>query len=498
MHLQAAEFLYETRLFPTLEYTFKHALTHEVAYGSLLQERRRTLHARIVEAIETLYSDRLAEHVERLAHHALRGEVWDKALRYCRQAGTKASARSAYQEAVVYIEQALVALSHLPESRGKLEQAIDLRLELRNAFLPLGEHGRIFDRLREAENLAHMLDDRQRLGQVCVYMTEYFRMMNDLDHAIQSGQRALALATAHGDVGLQVMANYYMGSVYYDLGDYRRAMDVLGWNVSSLAGDLIRERFGMTGLPSVLSRVFLSWSLAELGAFAEGVPRGEEGVRIAEAADHPFSRIWAYVGIGHLYLRKGDFHRSVSMLERGFGLCQEWHIATLFPTVASNLGVAYALSGRVSEALPLLEQAASRGRRGHYFARLSEAYLLAGRTEDALERAQRALDASREFHQRGYQAYALRLLGDVVAQREPPDYERAEVYYQEALVLADELGMRPLQAHCHLGLGTLYATIGQREQARAGLSAAIKLYRTMAMTFWLPQAEAALARVEGQ
>jgi tetratricopeptide (TPR) repeat protein len=210
------------------------------------------------------------------------------------------------------------------------------------------------------------------------------------------------------------------------------------------------------------------------------------------------SRIWAYVGIGHLYFRKGDFHWSVSMLERGFGLCQEWHIATLFPTVASNLGVAYALSGRVSEALPLLEQAASKGRRGHYFARLSEAYLLAGRTEDALERAQRALDASREFHQRGYQAYALRLLGDVVARREPPDCERAEVYYQEALVLADELGMRPLQAHCHLGLGTLYAKIDCPEPARAELSAAIELYRVMDMTFWLPEAEAALAQVEGR
>ena len=115
-HLQAAEFLYETRLFPELEYTFKHALTHEVAYGSLLQERRRALHARIVEALEALAGDRMAEQVERLAHHALRGEVWDKALAYCRQAGEKAMARSAYREAVGYFEQALSALPHLPES----------------------------------------------------------------------------------------------------------------------------------------------------------------------------------------------------------------------------------------------------------------------------------------------------------------------------------------------------------------------------------------------
>src|SRR5262245_31136525 len=101
-HLQAAEFLYETSLFPELEYTFKHALTHDVAYGSLLQERRRTLHARIVEVMEGLAGDRLTDQVERLAHHALRGEVWDKALAYCRQAGEKAMARSVYREAVGY------------------------------------------------------------------------------------------------------------------------------------------------------------------------------------------------------------------------------------------------------------------------------------------------------------------------------------------------------------------------------------------------------------
>ena len=136
-HLQAAEFLYETRLFPEREYTFKHALTHEVTYGSLLQERRRVLHARIVEALEALAGDRVAEQVERLANHALRGEVWDKALAYCRQAGEKAMARSAHREAVGYFEQALSALPHLPEQRDTHEQAIDLRLALRTALVRL-------------------------------------------------------------------------------------------------------------------------------------------------------------------------------------------------------------------------------------------------------------------------------------------------------------------------------------------------------------------------
>ena len=134
-HLQAAEFLYETRLFPEIEYTFKHALTQQVAYETLLQERRRALHARIVETLEALAGERLAEQVERLAHHALRGEVWDKALAYCRQAGEKALARSAYREAVGSFEQALSALPHLPEQRDTREQAVDLRLALRSALL---------------------------------------------------------------------------------------------------------------------------------------------------------------------------------------------------------------------------------------------------------------------------------------------------------------------------------------------------------------------------
>src|SRR5262249_36526085 len=163
-HIQAAEFLYETRLFPEHAYTFKHALTHEVAYGSLLQERRRGLHARIVEALECLAPDRLAEQVEHLAHHALRGEVWDKALAYFRQVGEKAMARSAYREAAGYFEQALGALVHLPEQRDTREQAIDLRLALRSALTPSGDLGRVLAYLREAETLGVALDDPRRLG----------------------------------------------------------------------------------------------------------------------------------------------------------------------------------------------------------------------------------------------------------------------------------------------------------------------------------------------
>ncbi|HEX9867392.1 MAG TPA: hypothetical protein VGC99_02150, partial [Candidatus Tectomicrobia bacterium] len=128
---------------------------------------------------------------------------------------------------------------------------------------------------------------------------------------------------------------------------------------------------------------------------------------------------------------------------------------------------------------------------------LAEAQLMAGRVEEAQALAERTLALAREHQERGHQAYALRLLGDIAAQRNPPAVEVAAAYYQQARALASELGMRPLVAHCHRGLGTLYATLDRREQAHVELAAAIALYRAMDMTFWLPQAEALLAQVEG-
>ena len=189
------------------------------------------------------------------------------------------------------------------------------------------------------------------------------------------------------------------------------------------------------------------------------------------------------------------------MLERAVGICQDADIPALFPWMAAALGAAYTLAGRVADAVPLLTQAMAQatamGRVDvQDICRLSlgEAQVQAGHLEEAYTLAERALALAREHQERGNQAYALRLLGDIAARREPTQAEQAEAYYRQALALAEELGMRPLQAHCHLGLGTLYVKTGQREQARTELSTAIELYRDMDMTFWLPQAEAALAR----
>jgi class 3 adenylate cyclase/tetratricopeptide (TPR) repeat protein len=286
-HLQVAEFLYETSLFPERVYTFKHALTHDVAYRSLLQERRRALHARIVEALEVITGDRLSEHIEQLAYHAFRGEVWAKAFAYFRQAGAKAMEQSAHRETVAYLEQALAALAKLPESRETMAQAVDVHLEVRDTCLELGALGQMLDNLHAAERLAEALDDPRRLGWICCHLCNYFYRTGAHDQALAAGQRALSLATTCGDDTLQVMTRFNLGVAYFFLGDYAQAIDLLRRNITLLVGERRYERVRRSLNSSVLSRMMVAKSLAERGAFAEGIAHGEEGVRIAETVDLP-------------------------------------------------------------------------------------------------------------------------------------------------------------------------------------------------------------------
>ena len=226
---------------------------------------------------------------------------------------------------------------------------------------------------------------------------------------------------------------------------------------------------------------------------------------MAEAVAHLASLMYASWGVGPLGLRRGDLPRALPRLERAMDLGQDTDLPVFFPRMAVPLGAAYLLSGRVVDAVQLLTLAveqtmatATAGFQAPCALALGEAQMMAGRLEEAHALAERTLTLARAHQERGHEAYALHLLGAIAAHRAPPHAEIAEHYYRQALALADELGMRPLQAHCHLGLGTLYAATGQREQVHTALSTAITLYRAMDMTFWLPQAAAALGQLEGR
>ena len=499
--LQAAEFLYETNLFPEVEYSFKHALTTEVAYGALLHDRRILLHARVVKALEEITENTSHDHLDKLAHHAYQGECWEKAVAYSRDAGMKAMGRSGYREAVMYFDRGLSSLDHLPKNRINLEQAIDLRVALRNALFPLEELGRLLENLKSAESLAEALGDQRRLGRIAGYLVHYYTLMGDRENASEAGRRGLRLADALGDFSIQVELNYYLGRAYYYTGNYRQAIECHQHNIQSLTGRTIREHFDMECSPAILCRVFLAMCFAETGEFSDAISHGKEAVALANETDHPFGSVYADCGLGFAYLRKGDIAAAIDVLERGLERCRIADIPVQFPLVAAPLGLAYALSGRIAEGTSLLEQVvgqtASKRSSGQAFrvAWLSSVYLYARRLEEAASHAELALKLSRDHQERGREAWILRLIGQIHADRNPANPGQVEFHYRQALRQANELGMRPLIAHCHFGLGELYTRTDQRDKAHQELSTAIDLYHTMGMTSGIRETETALAKI---
>jgi tetratricopeptide (TPR) repeat protein len=492
-----ADFLYETGLYPDIAYAFTHALTHEVTYGGLLQERRRELHARIVDAIETLHRDRLGEHTERLAHHAVRGELREKAVHYLRQAGLKAAERSALPDARAWFEQALGVLEALPESESTLEQGFEIRLELRPVLNQLGEVRRMLEQLREAEALAQKLNDDRRRGRVCALMANIHSQFGELDEALASGTRAMEIAGRLGDLRLRILTTGLFESVHYLRGEYERVVELATDNLASLPADWVYEYFGLTAPPSVYDRHWLVIGLAQLGRFAEAADHEAEAIRLAESIHHPFTIGVAHFAAGTLHLLEGDWPAARSLIEHGTSALRTGKGVLLLPRMVASSAWVLAQLGEASEALnrlregeQLLEGFGARGivgQRGWAYHSLGRACLLL----DELDEARRLGDRAVEFSPRhpGFAAHALHLLGDIAAHPDRFDAESGEGHYRQALALAEPRGMRPLVAHCRLGLGKLYRRTDEREQAQEHLTTAVSMYREMDMRFWLEQAE---------
>lgn len=492
--LQRAEFLYEIRPSPdVLEYTFKHALTYEVAYQSLLTTRRRALHARITEAIETLYPDRLADHIEQLAHHAMCGEQFERAVKYAREAGTRALTRSAYRNSVEHFDQALVALAHLPASATTNQAAIDLRFDLRTALTPLGEHGRIIDHLREAERLAQSLGDDARLGRVSAYLADYFRQVGEHDRAISEGERALAIARNLDDLTLEIASNTYLGHACQNTGQYRRAITLFRRNADVASGDLVRGTFGLPFPSSVQSRIWLAACLSELGEFAAGVEAAEESIRIAESIGHPASLATAWSVLGNLYLRRGEPAQALPLLERGYTMSRTGNLNIWLPNVESWLGLALVRLARLQEGLRLLVSAVDRersmARLAHHsirLAALAEGYLLVGEASRAAATSAHALELSRKQGERGNEAHALLGFAEIAARTNPPAMDDAEAGFRQGLGLAEALEMRPVAAQCHLGLATVLRAARRADESRRHLAQARALCHDMGRTLHVP------------
>jgi class 3 adenylate cyclase/tetratricopeptide (TPR) repeat protein len=503
--LQGGEFLYERSLFPDLEYTFKHALTHEVAYGSLLKDRRRALHGQIVDAVTAVYGDRLPEHVERLAHHARQSERWTQAVDYCWQAGRKAMARSANREAVTYFDQALSALASHPDGTRGLDKAFDIRLDLRSALIPLGEFPRIFQTLHELESLAEQMEDVRRQGLVAALMAGAYPNLGRSEQATAYGERARQIARATGDAAIDILANTYLGASYYFLGKYQQSVECTRRVVTLLPRERSHESFGVAIRPAVFARGFLCWSLSEQGHLDEAEEVAREALDLAEAVGHPQTVVAGLLALGTLYVRRGDVALAIAPFERARELCHRHDVRLWKPIFAAFLGYSLALSARFADAELLLREALDEAelmRLGSFHSQmilwLSEARLLMGAVIDAEKLADDALESTHDKGEAGLEPWALRLVAEVSTHREPLDVSRAEELYYQAMRQAERLGAHPLVARCHLDLGRLHRRAGEDQEARHHLATAAVLFREMKMRLWSDRAEAELRRLPGE
>jgi class 3 adenylate cyclase/tetratricopeptide (TPR) repeat protein len=463
--LTAASLLVESSLYPEIRYSFRHALTSEVAYNALTEERRRSLHAAVVSAIEEAHAPKIAEYCAILAYHAAHGEVWNKLLVYARQAGTRAATQSAYREAALHFEQALVGLSHLQQSTEVLEFAIAIRFELRNALFPLGEIERDLAHMRVAEQVAMKLGDYRQQAWIASYISRDLALLGHPNEALEAAEKALALANEVNDHELRILVSSYVGHAYFALGNYKRAVDIERRILDEIAAEPIERRFGLPLPGHVMFRCWLVWALSRLGAFENVDKVWAELSSLITVLDHPLSHTVAQYTHGLSLVQRGAYEEGALVLERALELCEKWGLPAWFPVIGACLGYAYSMTARTDRGLEFLRRAVQRSREFHLMehhalevAWLAEACLAAGLVEEATSWSDEAIRIARLQKGRGNEAYALWVRAKVAVRVGDVDHHAMGTWIETSLAIAEECGLAPVTAKCEELMNSRRAT----------------------------------------
>jgi predicted ATPase len=475
--LQAAEFLYETRLFPDVEYTFKHALTHEVAYGSVLQERRRLLHARITQAVETVYPDRLSEHVELLAHHALRGELWEKASEYLHQAGSKAAARCTYKEAASYFQQALEVVGHFPETRDTIAQAIDIRIALgavlvaaKGSYAPEVEE--IYTGARE---LCERIGETAQLFPVLWGLCRFYDAGGELRKAQNLGDQLLMIAERSQDTSLILEAHHTLWATLILRGEF-------GSTLSHAEKGIVLydpNKHGQHALqygghdPGVCALVSEARALWLLGFPDKALQKAQESLALAQKLSHPFSLVFTtFAGVGWVHEHRREAQITEQLLDGVSTIATDqerpsWRFRTMLLRALLVME-----QGRTTEALELAHQGIALDlnrksrEQSHTDVLLAQVYGKTGQIEKAFDVLERALARAHQSGERWYEAELYRINGELLLNPSFSAEEPAEACFQKALKVSREQSAKSLELRAAMSLSRLWQRQGKKDEAR--------------------------------
>jgi tetratricopeptide (TPR) repeat protein len=471
--LQAAEFIYETQLFPEIEYTFKHALTHEVAYGSLLAERRGALHAMIADAIERLYGPQLTEHVEILAHHTVRGRVADKAVHYLREAAAKAAARSANREAVEFFAAALENVKALPCGDETLATELNICIQMGPALIALkGASATEVENLYlRARHLVEQLDDAtQRVPALWgLWYVRYTR--GQYEEARTAGERLLEAARNANDSGQLLEAHHALWATLSGSGRATAAIEHME------SGIALYDRKRHAGQAFLYgghdAGACCRWHLAAnrwlLGDYSQSMNALADALRLTEELKHPLTTVIALWFAAWVHYQRGDRPATKAVIERALTLAAEYAISGWSDT---TILLPWASGARLSRrALAELHGPMSSGaatwRRVFCRCALTQLYIAAGYFDEGLavlegiSAADRAAFYGPEVH---------RLEGELRAKIAPSDPDGAEACLRKALDLAGARGEKSLALRAATSLAQLWRSQGMHGEARTVLT----------------------------
>jgi DNA-binding SARP family transcriptional activator len=502
--LRAAEFLHEAQLLPDIVYTFKHALTHEVAYGSVLRERRRSIHVEIVETIERLSRDRIDEQVEHLAHHAVKGRLWEHAVRYLFQAAGKAIQRSAHRQALEFIDQGLELIPKLPSGAERMRLELDY-WKARGVTM-MATKGwsaqEVSDAYVKAQALAEALADERELFVVLRGQGQFHMTRGEAEIARGFGDRCLALADKMGDPGMRIETHHLFWSNSLFMGDYAGTDHHAEHGIA----DYDRQRdhrltYVYSGHdPGVCCRSFGGLALWQLGQADKALLRCEEALALAGEIKHPLTTGLAYWGLSYVHMFRGDAAMAQAAAEQEIAICEEYLLPLLLSQGRFQLGWAIAAQGALNDGIAMMQQGlqaigatgAQMGR-PYFSALFAEALAKAGRVKEGLAEIDRALAIVNRDRAYFQLPEIRRLKGALLLQLPGYDLEAVSACFRGAMATASEQRAPISEVRAAVSLARLLLHKGRRPEARKLLSDLCGRWNGMPESPELREARALLA-----
>jgi predicted ATPase/class 3 adenylate cyclase len=503
LNLQGLEFIYEKSLFPDLEYIFKHALTQEVAYNSLLLKKRIKIHAKTGKAIEQIYAQRLEEFYEMLAYHYSKSENLQKAAHYLKLSGLKAIAKHSPAEALHYYQEALKVLKQLPASVENKKTQIEVCLL---SFIPsvnLGYPEDCLPLIQEAEKLTKEIDDQRNLAHAITMISSFHIFRGDSLQGTNYAEKGFELAQRTQDISVIAPSALELCIAYYGQGLYFKvieiAPDVLHLlEEKEIYFDIFYRAIAI--YPALCT--FYGHALGALGNFEKGAEFCQKGLRTAAQSGDLKTLAYCEMYSGFFYDIKGDGKLVIEHLNNCINFCEEtkWHLVKGY--AFAGLGCGYCLQNdpanartNIEKGIQIIEDYRLRFRLPRFYWALCLALFDLGDLEKALAAIEQALMFARKYNEKNFEGLSLIWLGKILEKTDPNQYDTAEESILKGIDMLQELRLKPYVSQGYLYLGELYIDTGQKAKALEKLKKAEKMFREMGMDYWLARTQKVLARL---